>query len=101
MEDGSGLGRIIPPLANSDYLRRNQKGLACLIINGISGEIIVNGVLYNEPMKGLPDLTPGQVNNIINYINSAWENDFPSMTVKEIKEYMQKCDPYSVEAVDR
>lgn len=90
MDDGTGLAKLIPPLVNSDYLKNNQALIPCILRNGQSGEIVVNGVSYNQEMPG-QKYTEVQINNMINYINSAWGNNYPSVTIKETKERLQNC----------
>lgn len=93
MEDGSGLKNIIPPLASADYVKNNQELLPCIIRNGQEGEITVNGIKYNSPMAGTNRLSPFEIANIINYINTAWGNDFGYAKFEEIKEILEEC-PY-------
>lgn len=92
MEDGAGLKMLIPPLAKADYLKENQASLPCLIKNGIKGPIIVNGKEYSTEMAGIPSLNDIQINNIINYINNAWGNDFGDSNVKIVKEALEQCN---------
>lgn len=79
-EQGEGLGQLIPPLAGSDYLAQNSGRLACIVRNGLNGPIVVNGVPYNQLMLGVQDttthreLSPAQVTNLLNYIESHWGN---------------------------
>src|SRR5688572_24089298 len=42
-KNGKGLGLIYPPLDTSDYMQNNLEGVLCLMRNGKSGELIVNG----------------------------------------------------------
>lgn len=91
MDDGTGLGALIPPLVQSDYLRKHNKELACLMKYGLSDTIMVNGVQYTEKMKGFKKMTPESMTNIINYINHAWGNEIPPTTLKEVKEALKSC----------
>lgn len=92
MEDGTGLGANIPPLAKADYLAANQEGIACVIHKGISKSIVVNGTTYDEPMLGIDVMNEVQLTNLINYINHAWGNDYGFVTVKNIHEQLKKCN---------
>ena len=92
MEDGKGLKMIIPPLANADYLKNKQVEIPCLIKNGIKGPIIVNGKTYQTEMAGIPSLNDIQINNIINYINNAWGNNYGDSNVKKVNEYLENCN---------
>ena len=90
MDDGTGLAKLIPPLVNSDYLKENQDLIPCILRHGQSGEIIVNGVVYDQEMPG-QKYTEFQINNIINYINSAWGNDYPVVTIIQTKKRLEDC----------
>jgi len=91
MEKGEGLGRLIPPLAQSDYLKQHQSQIACLIRNGISDTLVVNGILYDVPMEGIKTLSNAEIGNIINYINQAWGNNIPFKSPVEVDEELKNC----------
>lgn len=91
MENGKGLGRLIPPLANSDWLKNNQSQLSCAIKYGMEGEIVVNDTTYNQVMPGVADLSEFQIANIINYINHAWGNDYGTAVVADIRREITDC----------
>ncbi len=90
-EDGSGLKALIPPLAGSDWLMENQDTLACIIRHGLSGPMTVNGVYYDEVMPANEKLRPGQIMNIINYINRSWGNEHEKIKLREVKKRLEKC----------
>lgn len=79
-EQGQGLGTLIPPLAGSDYLAQHREQLGCIIRQGLRGPIVVNGVRYNQQMLGVQDtathkhLSPAQITNLLNYLESHWGN---------------------------
>jgi mono/diheme cytochrome c family protein len=91
MENGAGLGQLIPTLVQSDYLKNNQSALACIIRKGLEGEIIVNGKSYNQAMPGVPQLNDVEITNVINYINHAWENDYPIMQLQDVQKALEGC----------
>ena len=88
MEDGSGLRGLIPPLAGADFLAENPRQTVRGIRYGMEGPLIVNGVTYNEPMPGNRELSEFQIVNIVNYINSAWGNDYPPVTVRDTRAWL-------------
>lgn len=77
-EDGTGIGKIYPPLAGSDFLEDKEATIAS-VVNGLQGEISVNGVRYNAMMPPLPPAYEDEdAAMVINYIvarfsESAWE----------------------------
>jgi mono/diheme cytochrome c family protein len=91
-EDGKGLKALIPPLAGADYLKQNQGELACIIKYGISSKIKVNGVEFEQPMPGVPQLSDFEITNIINYINQAWGNDYGYVKIANARKSLKSCD---------
>ena len=89
-QDGNGLHGIIPPLAQSDYLKLQQISIACLIKEGSKDTIIVNGISY------LPQMPSHKFSNlelaeIITYINNTWGNEYGFVTVREIDQHLINC----------
>ncbi len=91
MEDGTGLEKNIPPLANADYLDKHRGEIACIIRYGIQGTIIVNNKIYTTTMEGLPQLTDVEITNIINYVNHAWGNDYGYIKIQEVQRQLEQC----------
>ena len=77
MEDGKGTPGINPPLAKADYLKRSEKTLIGIILNGQSGEVIVNGKKYNTIMPAQDYLSDQQIADVMNYIRNSWGNKLP------------------------
>ncbi len=92
MDDGTGLINIIPPLAGADYLQINQDKLPCIIRAGMKGNVVVNGKIYSTEMPGVPQLTEFEVTNVINYINSAWGNNYGVVKHLEVREALNSCE---------
>lgn len=82
MPNGKGATKVFPPLAQSDYLRDNQKASIKGIKNGMSGEIVVNGITYNSVMSPL-GLTDKEVADVLNYINHSWGNNYGNFVSTE------------------
>jgi mono/diheme cytochrome c family protein len=90
-EDGKGLVRLYPPLRNSDYFEKESRIIACLIKNGQKGEIMVNGISFNQPMPENPRLTNLEIAEIMTYIYATWGNKNRLFSHKEINEYLENC----------
>ena len=91
MEDGTGLGSWIPPLNGSDYLQISRSNVPCIIRYGSSGGNTVNGILYKQPMPSFRNLNEVELSNLINYINTAWDNDFPETSPAEVTSALSLC----------
>ncbi len=90
MDDGSGLGSLIPPLTDTTYLRDHKSELVCFILHGKQGKIVVGGTTYDEVMPPVK-LTDIQLLNLINYITNAWGNDMKYTTIDEIVAWKNNC----------
>jgi cytochrome c551 len=71
-KDGVGLGKLIPPLFESDYMLEDVGRTARIIKYGQSGEIVVNGQIYNQAMPANPKLTNLEIAQIMTYIYNIW-----------------------------
>lgn len=86
MEDGKGMENEYPPVAKSDYLKRPAKDLINNVLKGESGELKVNGVLYNAIMPAQDYLTDGQIADVLNYVNNSWGNkNLKAITPEQVK----------------
>lgn len=90
--DGRGLGRVYPPLADSDFLKNNFGKTLCLMRHGISGELVVNGKSFNQPMPGVPSLTDLEIAEIATYIFNTWGNQRGLVDVKDAALILKKCE---------
>lgn len=91
-ENGTGLARLYPPLKGSDYLENNETKVICSIKNGQSGEITVNGILFNQPMPSNPRLTNLEIAEITTYIYSTWGGKKKLFTHVEVGEILHGCN---------
>ena len=90
LADGKGVPKAFPPLASADYLRDNQDKSIIGIKNGMSGEMVVNGITYNSVMAPL-GLSNEEVADVMNYINNSWGNDYGKfLTTEDVTETLKK-----------
>lgn len=85
MEDGTGLAELYPPLNGSDWLMENKEQLPTVMRYGIEGSLIVNGIEYDIPMSGIPELSAVEISNITNYILSSWTNKLGTMSFEDVQ----------------
>lgn len=91
MENGAGLGRLIPPLAKSDYLISNRTDLARVLKYGINGPMTVNGVNYNQPMPANLNFTDLEIAEILTYIGNTWGNEMGGFSIEEVVKDLAKA----------
>jgi mono/diheme cytochrome c family protein len=90
-KNGTGLGRIYPPLNKSDYMDTHFENVICLMRYGKTGEIIVNGTSYIQGMPEIPSLTDLEIAEIATYIYNTWEHKKGIIEVKEVSDILNRC----------
>jgi nitrite reductase (NO-forming) len=84
MENGEGIEELYPPVAKADYLMADRKRSIQQTLYGATGEMKVNGKIYNTPMKGI-GLTNEQASDVLNYIRNSWGNEGSVITPDEVE----------------
>ncbi|MFT5111041.1 MAG: nitrite reductase (NO-forming) [Parasphingorhabdus sp.] len=72
--EGQGIPGVFPPLAGSDYLLSDPKRSIRVLIDGLSGEVVVNGQTYNGVMPAV-QLDDEKMANVLTYILNNWNNN--------------------------
>ena len=90
-DQGQGLGRLIPPIAGSDYLVDHRSELPCLLRQGQHEVIVVNGVGYHNVMPGNDTLSAAKMTNLLNYIESHWGNEGIPRTINDVQTQLDQC----------
>lgn len=88
---GEGLGQLYPPLTDVGFLKEHRSQLACIVKNGMSGEIEVAGVLYNQQMPGVPELTAIDIAYLLTYVTTFFGDSKTHFTQREIESYLTSC----------
>ena len=73
-KDLGGIPRMYPPLANNKTVSGNKEALIGIVLNGMTGEIEVNGIPYNGIMASYSNLSDQDIANILNYIRANHGN---------------------------
>lgn len=80
--NGEGVANTYPPLAKSDFLMSNRKKSIRGIKYGQQGELVVNGVTYNNVMDPL-GLEDDEIADVMNFILNSWGNNSSDEMVTE------------------
>lgn len=89
--NGTGLARLYPPLKHSDYLISNRKESICGMRHGQKGEIIVNGISFNQEMPGVINLTDLEIAEIATYVYTEFGDTVQIITLNEVRTIMESC----------
>jgi mono/diheme cytochrome c family protein len=89
---GLGLSTVYPPLAGSDYIKsKPKKEIISSVVNGLNGEITVNGKKFNGVMVALPkNYTDDDAAAALTYVYNSWGNPGGMVTAAEVKAARKK-----------
>jgi mono/diheme cytochrome c family protein len=85
MANGTGVPGMYPPLADTDWVTGDKERLIQITIQGLSGEIEVNGVTYNNIMPPNSHLSNQEIADVLTYIRQSFGNDAGEVTVEEVQ----------------
>lgn len=87
--EGQGVKGVFPPLAKSDYLNNSKDKAIDAVLNGVKGEITVNGQKYNSVMPS-QTLSDQEVADVLNYVYNNWGNNKTVLSPADIKNHRGK-----------
>jgi nitrite reductase (NO-forming) len=88
--NGQGIEGVFPPLAGSDLLAATPKRAIHIALNGLSGELTVNGKTYNSVMPPMSQLNDDEIANILTLVTHSWGNKGgEAFTAKEVRDVRQ------------
>jgi hypothetical protein len=64
----------------------------CGMKYGIQGEVIVNGIMYQQAMPGVLSLTELELAEIATYVFNSWGRERGIVEGMEIKAILDSCD---------
>lgn len=89
-EKGEGLKNLYPPLKNADYFE-NQEAVICIIKNGASGEMVVNGNTYNQAMPANRKLYPLDIAQLATWMYREFQDDVRVVETDSVKAVLKRC----------
>ena len=81
---GRGLPNVFPPLAGSDFLNADKSRAIKTVINGRQGEIVVNGLKFNNSMPKFP-LSDDDVADALTFVYNTFGNAGMEVTPDQVK----------------
>ena len=74
---------MFPPLAGSDFLNANKDRAIKTVIFGRQGEVVVNGMKFNNNMPSFP-LTDDDIANVLTFVYNSFGNSGLEVTAAEV-----------------
>jgi len=89
MEDGSGLGSLIPALNKSGQI--GSANFACIIKNGLNDTIFQDSTYLLKHMPAFKKISATEITNIVNYVNNTWAQNFKESTIIDVENILNNC----------
>jgi len=83
--DGSGAQNMIPPLIKTDYVVGPKPTLIKILLNGMNGEIKINGDIYSNEMPSQAFLKDNEIAAVLTYVRNSFGNKANVVTIGEVK----------------
>ncbi len=93
--EGQGIPGQIPPLAKSDFLIADKERSVRTVLQGLSGEITVNGKKYNGQMIPLNYLSDEDIANVLTYVRNSFGNSGDAVSATEVRRIRNEAPPPS------
>lgn len=82
--DGSGVPGMYPPLQKSNWVNSDKTILIKIMLNGLQGEIKVNGETYIQSMPSHKYLTDSQIAEVLSFVRKNFGNNADSVSAEEV-----------------
>jgi glucose/arabinose dehydrogenase/mono/diheme cytochrome c family protein len=84
--DGKGAAGRFPPIASTDWVAGDKKKLIEIVLNGLEGEIVVNGENYNSVMPPHNFMTDEDAATVLTFIRQNFGNNASAISPEEVAE---------------
>ena len=81
---GQGLESVFPPLAKSDFLMGDLPRAIGIVVNGLTGPVVVNGKAFNSVMPPMSQLNDDEIANILTFVRNNWGNTGTAVSAAEV-----------------
>ena len=88
--DGKGDNNRFPPLVGSEWVAGNDGRLIGIILNGLQGEIKVNGKSYTGLMPQHDHLDDHAIASILTYVRKRFGNEASPVSARKVAEIRDK-----------
>ena len=84
--DGKGDNNRFPPLVDSEWVTGTEDKLVNIVLNGMQGDIVVNGRTYNGLMPGHGHLDDHAIASILTYVRKRFGNESSPVSALKVEE---------------
>lgn len=84
---GLGLAGVFPPLAGSEWVLAKAPVLVNIVLHGITGQLTVQGQLYNGQMPSFKDkLNDAEIAAVLSFVRSSFGNTAGKVAPEQVRE---------------
>ena len=83
--DGGGVPNMNPPLIKTKFVLGDKTALVQIVLNGMKGEVDIEGETYHNVMAPHWDLTDQQISDVLTYVRNSFGNKAKAITPAEVK----------------
>jgi mono/diheme cytochrome c family protein len=83
--DGRGDGNRFPPISESKMVNGRNKALIELILRGMDGPVIIQGLAYNGVMPAHDFLSNAEVAALLTFVRKNFGNNSQSISANEVE----------------
>ena len=102
--DGMGQKLLAPPILGSPWLLGSPQRLVRIVLNGLTGPVVVQDESWDASMPSFGVLSDGQIADILTFLRGAWDHrahPVPLETVSSIREQVaDREDPWTVKLLE-
>lgn len=90
--DGSGLGKLYPPLTDQNFLKQNRPQLSCIVRYGMKDTITIHGQSFSGEMPANPQLTDLDIAYVLTYITTRFGATDSIYSHEEVTRALKNCN---------
>jgi mono/diheme cytochrome c family protein len=83
-QNGRGIRGAFPPLAGSPFVTGDKARLVRLVLHGLTGQLVVGGVRYNNVMPPWKTLSDAELAAALTYVRSNFGNTAGPVTPQDV-----------------
>lgn len=89
---GDGIKGIYPPLFENETVTGDKSRLIEIILTGMSGEIEVKGIKYNQVMIPHNFLTDKEIADVLTFIRNSFDNQAEAVYADEVQKIRKQLN---------
>jgi mono/diheme cytochrome c family protein len=82
--DGSGVPDRFPPLKKNKVVNGDKSHLIKILLEGLKGEINVDGEIYNQIMPPASYLSDKDISDVLSFVRKSFGNNSGSVSTSEV-----------------